>query len=170
MSRELRHGRPHREAGVGRQLFQCESQQGGRGGLAVHPGDGQAALTVHQRRQQHGPPRQRSLHLRGGLQFGVREPHGGGIDHQNGPRLQHLAGGVAEMDARATLLQFAREVAGFEIRAGDAKPGVEQQVRERAHAATADAHEVNRGAAGRAFKQAGCLIWGQEDHLILTPH
>ena len=165
VSRELWHESADGVARVCTKFLKSESKQGRGRGLAMHPGDADAALAIDQRREQDRAANDGDLPLLGSFQFRVVEPDGRGIDDQRGPRGDELFRVVANVNCRAAFLKLACLVASDEVRTGHAPAKVEQEMREPAHAAAADADEVGRRTGGGGGQERADLVCGERNHL-----
>ena len=102
--RQLRHECADGVARLCAELFQREGEQRAGRGLAVHPRDTDAVLTLQQRSQKHGAAHHRNFHFQRRAQFGVVRADGRGINDEHRWRGLDLTCGVTGKNFRTARL------------------------------------------------------------------
>ena len=144
VSRQLWHQRADGVARRRAKLFHRVGQQCGGRGLAVHPGHAETALFVHKSGKQNRAAHHGQIQFTRGLQFGIFRAHGGRMHDQHRLRGAKIFTGMSEKNFCTAHAQLANLFVLHQVGTHDAMAGVEQQMRKSAHAAAADADEINR--------------------------
>src|SRR5690348_5948217 len=117
------------------------SYKGGGGRLAVRAGDGDAVFQAHQLGEHFRAGDDGDFELARFDDFRIIRTHGGG--HDDNLRAVNLSGLMGIENSRAEIPEALRGVRGLQIRSGDRVAQREQDFRDAAHTAAADADEVN---------------------------
>jgi len=129
-----------------------DREHGGRGGLAVRPGDGDRPQPVHQRGERVGAVHDGHAQLGGAHQLGVVRADRGGDDDGAGV-VREVAGGVPDVDGRAERPQRLRRLRLLGVAPGDLGTALGEDLGDPGHPGPADPDEVRTFEGGG---KAGC--------------